>query len=154
MKIPTRKHDIIIEIACLFCLIGGLLYLITGWGQIPNEIPGHYNALGQIDKITGKGSLLALLATNWILYIGLSIVERFPSIWNTGVTVTKENKDRVYRVVKDLLKTMKLLVVVMFTYLLINSAKAVPLSPWFLPITMILTFGFLFFFIWKLFKIK
>jgi uncharacterized membrane protein len=131
MKIPTRKHDIIIEIACLFCLIGGLLYLITGWGQIPNEIPGHYNALGQIDKITGKGSLLALLATNWILYIGLSIVERFPSIWNTGVTVTKENKDRVYRVVKDLLKTMKLLVVVMFTYLLINSAKAVPLSPWF-----------------------
>ena len=30
------------------------------------------------------------------MYIFLTVIENFPQIWNTGVTVTEENKDRVY----------------------------------------------------------
>ncbi|MGI5876104.1 MAG: hypothetical protein ACOX6X_04710 [Dethiobacteria bacterium] len=28
------------------------------WHHIPHKVPGHYNALGEIDKMTRKGSLI------------------------------------------------------------------------------------------------
>lgn len=154
MEIPKTKYDIIIEICCLLCLIGVLLYLTITWNNIPDEIPGHYNAMGQIDKITGKSSLIALPAVAWIIYIGMSIIEKFLQIWNTGVTITEENKHRIYRILKDMLKTIKLITVAVFTYLTINSAIAIPLPIWFLPVFLILTFGSLIFFIGKLVKSK
>lgn len=131
-----------------------MLYLTITWDNIPDEIPGHYNAIGQIDKVTGKSSLIALSAVAWLMYIGMSLPEKYPQIWNTGVTITEENKNRVYRILKDMLKTIKLIVVAVFTYLTINSAIAIPLSAWFLPVFLILTFGSLIFFIGKLVKQK
>lgn len=154
MKIKRTKFDIFIEVCCLLCLVGIWIYLIVIWEHIPDEIPGHYNAMGEIDRVTGKGSLLVLPITTWIMYIGLTVVERFPQVWNTGVIVTEENKERVYRILKSMLGTLKLNVVVVFTYLTVNSAMAKPLPIWFLPVSLIIMFGFLIFFIIRLIKAK
>lgn len=154
MKIKRTKFDIFIEVCCLLCLVGIWIYLIVIWEHIPDEIPGHYNAMGEIDRVTGKGSLLILPITTWIMYIGLTVVERFPQVWNTGVIVTEENKERVYRILKSMLGTLKLNVVVVFTYLTVNSAMAKPLPIWFLPVSLIIMFGFLIFFIIRLIKAK
>ena len=43
-----------------------------------------------------KGELVILPIIGWLMYIFLTVIENFPQIWNTGVTVTEENKDRVY----------------------------------------------------------
>jgi len=110
--------------------------------------------MGQIDRITGKASLIAIPIITWVMYMGITAVERFPQIWNTGVAVTEENKDRVYRVLKDMLKTSKLIVVLVFSYLTINTANAIPLSPWFIPVFLILIFGSLIIFAIKLVKNK
>lgn len=154
MKVKNSKYDIFINISCLLCLIGTIIYLIIIWNTIPNEIPGHYNALGEVDKITNKSSLIVLPIISWIMYIGLSVVELFPQIWNTGVTVTQENQQRVYRILKNMLVTIKFFMVVSFTYLSINSAKAISLSPLFTPLVLVLIFGSIIFFIIKLVKAK
>lgn len=154
MKIRRCKFDIFIEICCLLCLFGTLIYLIAIWEHIPGEIPGHYNAMGEIDRITSKESLLVIPIITWIMYIGLTVVEKFPQIWNTGVTVTEENMEKVYRILKSMLGTFKLSMVAKFTYLTIYSAMAKPLSIWFLPISLIIMFGLLTFFIIKLVKAK
>lgn len=104
-------------------------------------MPKHYNAMEQIDKMTGKNSLIALLLVAWIIYIGMSVVEKYPQIWNAGVTVTEGNRRKVYRILKDLLKTIKLITVAVFAYLIINSAIATPLPVRFLPVFLVLTFG-------------
>ena len=129
MKIFRTWYDILFEFGCLLLLIGITIYLAVAWEGLPAEIPGHYNAWGQIDKYTGKGFLIALLLVAWALYLVMSVIERFPGLWNTGVAVTKENKHRIYRILKDMLKTVKLLVVIVFTYLLMSSTIASPLSP-------------------------
>ena len=129
--IPKKNYYIIVEICCLICIIGTLLFLIINWNSIPDEVPGHYNAVGEIDGVTGKYSLIILLMINWVMYIGMSVIERFPQIWNTGVKVTEEN-----------------------TYLTINSARAMHLHPWFTPVSLILVFGTLIFYIIKLLKNK
>ena len=154
MKIKKSKFDIIIEACCLLCLVGLLIFLIIDWKYIPNEIPGHYNAMGEIDRITSKGSLLVLPIIAWIMYIGMTVIEKYPKVWNTGVNVTEENKDRVYRTLKNMMGTIKLLLIAVFTYLTVNSAMAKPLPAMFLPVFLTLMFGSLIFFIVKLVKAK
>lgn len=112
-----------------------------GWSSIPGEIPGHYNAAGEINRITGKGSLISLYIITLIMYLGMTGLEKIPQMWNTGVKITKENKDRIYRILKNLMKTSKLFVVVIFTFITIVSAMAKPLPIWFTPASLTLLFG-------------
>lgn len=141
MKVKSNYYDKVIEILCLLCLFGVIFYLVINWGNIPNEIPGHYNAAGEIDRITDKNSILVLLAVTWIMYIGLTAITHFPSIWNTGVTVTEENKGKVYRILKYMLVTEKLLVVCIFSFLTIHSTMGDALPAFFLPVFLTLVFG-------------
>ena len=154
MKLKRSKYDILLEIVCLILLIGVLIYLFLNWNSIPEKIPGHYNAMGKIDRMGSKKELLVLPIISWLMYLGMTALERFPQIWNTGVTVTEENKERVYRVLKNMLSTMKLIVVAVFVYLTINSSQAISLSVWFLPVFITLMFGSIIFFIIKLVRVK
>jgi hypothetical protein len=108
--------------------------------------------MGEIDRMGSKLELLVLPIIGWLMYLGLSAVEKFPQIWNTGVTVTEENKERVYRILKNMMSTVKLIMVAVFVYLTINSSQAISLSVWFLPVFLILVFGPILFFIRKLIR--
>ena len=154
LKLKRSKYDILLEIVCLILLIGVLIYLFLNWNSIPEKIPGHYNAMGEIDRMGSKKELLVLPIISWLMYLGMTVLERFPQIWNTGVTVTEENKGRVYRVLKNMLSTMKLIVVAVFVYLTINSSRAISLSVWFLPVFITLMFGSIIFFSMKLVRVK
>lgn len=154
MKIKKNKYDIIINFLSLLCLIGTVIFLSISWKTIPDEIPGHYNAAGEVDKITDKNSLIVLLIVGWIMFIGLSVVEKFPQIWNTGIQVTEQNKEKVYRILKTMIGTIKLLVALVFSYLTLHSTTGQNLSPLFLPVFLILMFGSITFFIFQLVKDK
>ena len=40
----------ILEGVCFAVLAGLVLGLLIVWGRIPDQIPGHYNAAGEIDR--------------------------------------------------------------------------------------------------------
>lgn len=128
--------------------------MIISWKTIPAEIPGHYNAAGEVDKIADKNSLIVILAVGWSMFIGLSLLEKFPQIWNTGIQVTEQNKEKVYRILKTMIGTMKLLLVLVFSYLALHLTTGENLSPLFLPVFLILIFGSMVFFIFQLMKDK
>lgn len=154
MKVKKNKYDNFVEIICLTLLVGVFIYLFVKWSSIPDKIPVHYNAAGEVDRIGSKGELLIIPIVAWLMYLGLTVVGRFPKIWNTGVSVTEENKEQVYRILKNMLSTVKLLVVAVFVYITINSSKGISLSVWFLPIFLILMFGSIIYFIVKLVQAK
>ncbi|HHY81407.1 MAG TPA: DUF1648 domain-containing protein [Clostridiales bacterium] len=154
MDIKRSRYDIFIEISCLLCLAGTIIYLAAVWKDIPDKIPGHYNAIGEVDRIVSKGSLIVLPVISWIMYAGMTAITRFPQIWNTGVSVTEENKEKVYRTLKDMMGTLKLLLIAVFAYLTINSAMAKPLPVLFLPVFLCIMFGILIYFIVRLVKVK
>lgn len=87
------------------------------------------------------------------MYIGMTVIEYYPQIWNTGVTVTDENRERVYRILKNMLGTIKLLTVGVFSFLTVNSILAKDLPAWFLPIFLIVMFGAMIFYIVKLVRL-
>lgn len=154
MKMKRNGYDIAVNLICLGLLVGIVIYLALFWNRIPDKIPGHYNAAGVVDRWGDKGELLIIPIIAWIMYIGLTILERFPQIWNTGVQVTEQNKERVYRVLKNLVGTEKMLMVAVFIYLTLNSSFSKELPMWFLPVFLILIFGSLIWFILKLVKVS
>lgn len=154
MKIKKSKYDVIINFLSLLCLVGTVIFLIISWKTIPAKIPGHYNAAGGVDKISDKSSLIWLLAVGWILFIVISVVEKFPQMWNTGVEVTEKNKEKVYRILKNMIGTVKLIIALVFSYLTLHGAMGKNLSSLFLPVFLILIFGSIAFSIFQLVKYK
>lgn len=150
MKINRTRYDTFINVICVGLLVGTLIYLLLAWNSIPEKIPGHYNSSGIIDRWGNKRELLFIQLISWIIYIGLVMVEKFPQIWNTGVEITDENKERIYRITQNMLGREKLLMVTAFSFITIYSSQAKVLPIWFLPIFLIFIFGSLTFFIIKL----
>lgn len=50
----------------------------------------------------GQAGVVAVPIVAAIIYAVITLVERFPKIWNTGVTVTDENRGRIYGVLKSM----------------------------------------------------
>ena len=154
MKIENTKADRILDIIGWILLIGTLAYLILGWSSFPDQIPMHYNGAGEIDRWGGKGEIIVIEVVMWILYLGIGLVEKYPQIWNTGVEVTPQNREKVYRILKHMLKTLKTLTALIFAYLIVNSLQGTPLPGWFTPVTLMLVFGDMAFWLVLLYRIR
>lgn len=154
MKIENTRADRILDLLGWILLIGTLACLILGWSSFPDQIPMHYNGAGEIDRWGGKGEIIFIEVMMWILYLGIGVVEKYPQIWNTGAEVTAKNREKVYRTLKYMLKTLKFLTALIFAYLIVNSLQSAPLPGWFTPAVMILVFGDMAFWLIRLFRIK
>lgn len=76
---PSQK---ILEGACLVLLAGMILLPVLLWNRLPDQIPGHYNGAGEIDRWTGKFELFVLPFAGLFLYAIIS----FPCaiLWELG----------------------------------------------------------------------
>lgn len=154
MKIKRKKFDIILNILCWIILVSTMLFLIITWSKIPDTIPMHYDSAGNIDRFGSKLEILVLPIIILIVYTFITIIEKFPEAWNTGVKVTEENKERVYSTLLHLISTIKFIMVGMVAYLTVHTALSLELSAWFTPIFILAIFGNSVYWIWKLFRVK
>lgn len=154
MKIKRKKFDIILNILCWIILASTMLFLIITWSKIPDTIPMHYDSAGNIDRFGSKLEILVLPIIILIVYTFITIIEKFPEAWNTGVKVTEENKERVYSTLLHLISTIKFIMVGMVAYLTVHTALSLELSVWVTPVFVLAIFGNCVYWIWKLFRVK
>jgi hypothetical protein len=117
-------------------------------------VPMHHNFAGEVDRWGSKGEMILLPVIAWAMYLLITLLERFPDIWNTGIKITEENRGRAYRTLKNLIATMKLILVGVFVFLTVETALTLRLPAWFLPLTLGILFGDIAYWIWKLVRIK
>jgi len=138
--VGNRIIGIIINIICVIQIIGIIIYLLVAWGDIPDQIPGHFGASGEVTRWDNKGTLFIMPGIAVVIFIVMSVVERYPHLWNTGVRITEENKFRIYRILKGLLDSIKLVIVTMFSFITIIQSFARELPMWFLPVILCMIF--------------
>ena len=80
MFLRYNLYGLIVTVLCLLLLISNAVYLIAVWGSLPELIPGHYDFSGNVTRYDSKGTLFIVPAINVVMFIGLSIVERFPQV--------------------------------------------------------------------------
>ena len=126
-----RIIRIALDVLALLILIGTILFLIVYWKHIPDMIPTHYNAKGEIDGWGGKASLLLLPVLSAFLYIMLSFSKmiRFRFLRKEIRVLAPE----------FMFPLLKLVLTASFAYMTICGAAARPLGLWFLPVFLVLT---------------
>lgn len=154
MKVKNSKYDVAINVLCLVMIIGIAIYLILNWANIPEKVPMHYNFAGKVDRFGNKSEIIILPIITVIMFSFMSVIEHFPQLWNTGVKVTDKNKEYVYRILKNMITTIKLIAVCVFTYLTMQTTLVIELPSMFLPAFMLILFGDILFWILKLVRIK
>lgn len=149
MKLKYTKFQIVIELMAILLLLSIFIYLILAWGSLPDQIPGHYNGAGIVDRWGSKNEIWILPIMGLILYILITVISRFPAIWNVPVKITDENREYVYSNLKSMLIIVKLDMVIIFSYLVYSDINTQFLGVWFLPLVFIILFGNIIYYIIK-----
>ena len=111
---PPTRYQRIAGILAPVILLASIAIILILWRRLPEEIPTHYNAAGEIDGYGGRGTLLLMPIIGLVTDLVVALVGRFPQSWNTGARVTVLNRARVYRLVRDLMADLRLSMALLF----------------------------------------
>ena len=142
----------ITNLISLLSVVGIVLYVIITWKNIPDMIPGHYNIAGEIDKYSSKNSIWILIVVQILLFTMMSVLERFPNIWNIGVQITEENRERVYTNLRNMQTYLKMMIMIYFSYMTFQSIGGGNLHSMSVFVFLVLVFGGMSIFLVKIFK--
>ncbi|MDP4092075.1 MAG: DUF1648 domain-containing protein [Bacillota bacterium] len=159
VKVPITAFEIILEAAGFILIVILMVKTITSYSTLPDRIPTHFNAAGRIDGWGGKGMLWFIPAIAGVMYIPMTLLGRFPRIFNYAVPITSENAAKQYRLARQMITALKLEITALLFYIqwmTIKSANAkefgTGLGIAFLPITLVAIFGTIIFYIVKSIK--
>ena len=95
-------------------LLGAIVIVLCRFPVLPEKIPTHFNAAGEIDGYGGRASLLLMPLIGLVTDAVLAITARFPKSWNLGVRVTMLNRVRVYRLARDMMAELRAAMAILF----------------------------------------
>ena len=124
-------------VAVLMALCG---YAFAVWGRIPPRVPVHFGARGLPDAWGARSSLLLLPVLGVALFVVLTVLERFPRLYNYPVRLTAQNAEALFRLGRQLVVTVKLTTTAILAYLFWASTRVAlgempGLHAWFFPAT-------------------
>jgi len=159
VKPEIKKADYFIEILSWVAVLFLLINTFRVYSGLPSTIPTHFNLAGEADDFGGKGTILILPLLVVIIFVGLTILIRFPYNYNYPVKITAENAIRQYANATRMLRFLKLVFVIVFsllTTMIIQTAKghSEGLGFWFLPFSLGMVFIPLSYFIIIAFRLK
>lgn len=120
-----------VSAACAALVVATFAHIALTWSGMPDSIPVHYGFDGSVDGWGGKPQTLVVPVIMLALCAGINVAERHPRWWNTGVEVTEENRERVYRILGNLLASMKLAIALGLAAVSAVQVEGGP-QPWFL----------------------
>jgi len=157
IKLELTATDKAFEILGWIFILAVWVLTITNYTNLPDTIPTHYNGAGQADGFGGKESILALPLIATVLYVGLTILSKFPHVFNYPTNITVDNALRHYTNATRMIRFLKFIIVVIFGLISLQTIRnangqSSGLGVWFLPLTLGLIFIPMTYFIVKSFK--
>jgi uncharacterized membrane protein len=139
LTIPYARLEFYCEIVAAVALISLAVYLFSIWTKLPAQIPVHFNIMGQPDRWGSRNSFFPLFGIMVALYAGLSILQRFPHIYNYPFGLTPQNVHRQYQLARQLLTLIKTEIVCCFVFIHwgithVARGRSQILGFWFAPI--------------------
>ena len=150
----NRIIDILGVILTLFLVV----IIFMHWKDAPDIIPIHYNIRGEIDGYGSRNTILYILPIALIIYMVMSILGRYPQIYNYAVKITPKNKQNQYNMASTFMRVINIEVMLIFVSMQMKldtaSTSNSNLFMLFLPIELIIIFGSIAFYIYKSIKNK
>ena len=157
--IKPTKTDNLIELFGYLILVAFWITIILSYNKLPEQIPIHYNGLGEVDNYSKKTSIFLLPIIGTFLFIILTLISKNPESFNYNIEITEENAESQYKNSIRMMQIMKIIVIVLFFLIDFKTiktsmGKSEGLGIWFLPFTLTLVFIPIIYFAYKSKKMK
>ena len=141
LKLELTTTDKVIEVLGWTVIIGTWVMIFYNYSSLPETIPTHYNAAGEVDGYGNKSHIIALPVVSTILFIGLFVLNKFPHIFNYPTTITEDNAHQLYTKTTRLIRFLNLAIAVVFGMIVFETIQTAlgnskGLGAWFLPVTL------------------
>ena len=151
------QSDRILEVLGWVAVLGIWILTLAYYYELPETIAIHFNAAGKADGSGHKTTILGLPIISTIMFIGLTILNKHPNVFDYPVRITEENALYQYRNASRMLRFIKLAVIIVFGVIVYRTIQYTNgdsdgLGAWFLPATMSLIFIPTIYFLIKAFK--
>lgn len=142
------KHSfsdrILIGVSCML-LIAMWIYTFFHYSNLPDSIPVHFDASGMPTRFGHKASLFALPSIATVQYVALSVLNKYPHVFNYPISLNAENAERQYRNATQMMRWVNLMLLLLFSGLVWRIVNVVrvgssTLDRWFLPVSIVLLF--------------
>lgn len=159
INIPKTKSEMIFDIIGIVFFSASILFLIVKWSVIPDQVPGHFNGAGEVDRWGSKYELILLPIIGMFLFIFLSLLEKAPHMHNYPKRLNEQNVEQFYLQSRQMLNIVKNLCLVIFAFLIVQIVRVAhgeieSLGFWFLPVFVVIMFGSIFIGVLKQSRIK
>ncbi|MGE7674629.1 DUF1648 domain-containing protein [Lysinibacillus sp. NPDC094403] len=144
LKLPKTKYENIWDYIGGGLFVLSILYIFVMWGKLPEEIPGHFNGAGEVDRWGSKIEVLIVPFIGIFLWILLGLLEKAPQMHNYPARLNESNVEAFYLNSRKILNEIKNLCLILFAAISFQMVRialgeAVSLGWWFLPIVLIAT---------------
>jgi len=145
IKLELTTIDKTLEILGWISILAIWVLTITNYTNLPDTIPIHYNGAGHADGFGRKGNILILPLISTVLFIGMTILNKLPQVFNYPTDITKDNALRQYTNATRMIRYLKVIIVVIFGVIVLQTIRNANgqtsgLGVWFLPLTLGLIF--------------
>ena len=141
IKLQLNQTDKILEIVGWISVVGIWALPLINYSILPEIIPIHFNGAGKANGFGNKTHIFILPIISTLLFIGLTILNKHPHIFNYPSQITKENAVDQYTNATRMMRVLKLVIVLLFGLIVFKTIQNVNghaggLGTWFLPLTM------------------
>ena len=115
--LPQTLPEWMLELGAASALLAQFVIVLTAWPEMPDQVPRHFDATGRADDWGSKATLLLLPAVNFVVFVMMTVVSRFPHISSVPVEITPLNAPRIYRLIRFQTIWLKAVVAIVLAYM-------------------------------------
>ena len=140
IKLQLNQTDKILEVVGWVSVFGIWALPLINYFDLPEIIPIHFNGAGKADRFGNKTHIFVLPIISTLLFVGLTILNKNPHVFNYPSQITKENAVHQYTNATRMMRVLKLVIVLLFGLIIFKTIENVNgnadgLGTWFLPFT-------------------
>ncbi len=154
-----KKINVIIDVISAILVVTMIVGTFFIWKAAPDIVPTHFNFKGQVDNYGSKNIVFLLLVIAVICYVGMTVLSKYPKIYNYCIEITPENKEKQYLMAQTCIKLLNLEVAAIFLYIQLKigammSSGNESFSIAIVPITLIVLAATIGIYVWQSIKNK
>jgi len=140
IKIGLTLFDLIIEIAGFVAILAIWILLMVTYSGLPDVIPINLDHLGQVRSLEAKSSIFKMPIIATASFVVLTILSRFPRVFNYPVKITENNAFFQYSNMAKMIRCLNLAIVLIFGFTVFYTVLYVDGSGgvWFMPLMLVI----------------
>ena len=141
IELQLNQTDKTLELIGWFAVFGIWVLTVANYSELPDIIPIHYNGTGEANEFGNKSNILSLPIISTLMFIGLTVINKYPHLFNYPSEITKENALHLYTKASRMIRFLKFIIMIIFGLIVFKTIQnangnANGLGTWFLPLTM------------------